>query len=104
MYAMKKYRVLVDDNYRHGDEKERTRMGEFDSREEAVAACKARVEDYFERIAAGKYSFKELWEAVKNTPTMMNITCTAFGTHSMSHHGSGLSAGCRLNRKVVIGA
>ncbi len=62
LYAMKKYTVMVDDNCHHGEEKARTRMGEFDSREEAVAACKARVEDYFSRIEAGKYSFTELWQ------------------------------------------
>jgi hypothetical protein len=56
------YEVYVDDNFHNGDEKERYRLGIFNTREEAVAACAAKVEEYFERIEKGKYSFKELWE------------------------------------------
>ncbi len=35
-----KYRVLVDDNFHYMDESERCQLGEFDSLEAAVAACK----------------------------------------------------------------
>ncbi|MBN1370143.1 MAG: hypothetical protein JW954_07915 [Dehalococcoidaceae bacterium] len=59
---MKKYSVYVDDNFHNGDEKERYHLGDFDTREEAVATCKMKVEEYFEEIEKGKYSFEELWE------------------------------------------
>ena len=59
---MRKYTVLVDDNFHEDDEAERYKLGEYDSREEAVAACKRKVEEYFERIEKGKYPFKELWD------------------------------------------
>jgi hypothetical protein len=62
---MKRYIVCVDDNYHSGDENERYKLGEFDSREEALAACKAKVEEYFERIEKGKYGFQELWDGYK---------------------------------------
>jgi hypothetical protein len=58
---MKKYIVYVDDNYHYMDETERYKLGEYDTREAAVAACKAKVEEYFERIEKGKYSYEELW-------------------------------------------
>ena len=62
MHAVGKYVVYVDDNFHFGDEKERHRLGEFETREEALAACKQKVDEYFEVIERGKYSFKELWE------------------------------------------
>jgi hypothetical protein len=62
MYAMTDYVVYVDDNFHYGDESERFKLGEFATREQAVDACKQRVNDYFEQIEKGKYSFKELWE------------------------------------------
>ena len=33
--AMPKYHVYVDDNFHNGDEEERYRLGEFDTREDA---------------------------------------------------------------------
>jgi hypothetical protein len=57
-----KYIVHVDDNFHHGDESERYKLDEFDSCEEAMAACKRIVDEYFERLEMGKYGFKELWE------------------------------------------
>jgi len=59
---MADYVVYVDDNFHNGDESERFKLGEFATREQAVDACKQRVNEYFERIEKGKYSFKELWE------------------------------------------
>jgi hypothetical protein len=41
-----KYRVLVDDNYHYMDESERYELGEFDTLEEAVAACKKVVDAF----------------------------------------------------------
>jgi hypothetical protein len=59
---MSKYLVYVDDNFHPGDESERYKLGEFETREAALTACRCKVEEYFERIEKGKYSFKELWE------------------------------------------
>jgi len=59
---MKKYLVYVDDNFHQGDEGERYKLGEFQTRDEALAACKQKVEEYFDRIKKGEYSYKELWE------------------------------------------
>jgi hypothetical protein len=59
---MPKYHVYVDDNFHNGDEEERYRLGEFDTREDALAACRKKVDEYFERIERGKYSFRELWD------------------------------------------
>ena len=59
---MEKYLVYVDDNFHNGEESERYKLGEFETREEAIAVCKQKVDEYFERIEKGKYSFKELWE------------------------------------------
>jgi hypothetical protein len=57
-----KYIVYVDDNYHSGDEAERYEHGQFETREEALSACKVIVNRYFDRLKQGEYSFKELWE------------------------------------------
>jgi len=59
---LKKYDVYVDDNFHPGDIDERYHLGTFDTREEALAACRRKVDEYFEQIDKGLYSFKELWE------------------------------------------
>ena len=59
---MEKYLVFVDDNFHNGEESERYKLGEFETREEALAVCKQKVDEYFEIIEKGKHSFKELWE------------------------------------------
>lgn len=41
-----KYKVMVDDNFHYQDEEERYTLGEFDSLEAAIAACKKIVEEY----------------------------------------------------------
>ena len=40
------YRVLVDDNFHYMDESERYQLGEYDSLEAAVAACKKVVDEF----------------------------------------------------------
>lgn len=40
------YRVFVDDNFHYMDESERYPLGEFDSLESAVAACKRVVDEF----------------------------------------------------------
>ena len=59
---MDKYQVFVDDNFHIGDEKERYKIGEYDTREEAVSKCKEIVERYFQKIKKGQHSYIELWE------------------------------------------
>jgi len=41
-----RYRVLVDDNFHYMDESERYELGEFDTLEAAVAACKRIVDEF----------------------------------------------------------
>jgi len=41
-----KYRVFVDDNFHYMDESERYQLGEFDSLEAAVAACRRVVDEF----------------------------------------------------------
>ncbi len=59
---MKRYEVYVDDNYHMGDESKRYKLGEFDTREQAVAACKKVVDEYFERLKKGEYPLSEIWD------------------------------------------
>lgn len=41
-----RYRVLVDDNFHYMDESERDQLGEFDTLEDAVLACKRIVDEF----------------------------------------------------------
>lgn len=41
-----RYRVLVDDDFHYRDESERYELGEFETLEEAVAACKRVVDEF----------------------------------------------------------
>jgi len=40
------YQVFVDDNFHFMDESERYNLGEFSTREEAIATCKKIVDEY----------------------------------------------------------
>ena len=42
------YRVMVDDNFHYQDEGERYTRGEYDSLDEAIAACKKIVDDFLD--------------------------------------------------------
>ena len=57
----KKYVVYVDDNFHYRDESERYKLGDFETCEEAVTACKKIVDEYFERGYEKGISFKELY-------------------------------------------
>ncbi len=59
---MSKYTVFVDDNYHFMEEGERYKLGEFDTYEAAVAACKTIVDEFFGEIEDKTLSFSELWE------------------------------------------
>jgi hypothetical protein len=43
------YQVLVDDNYRYMDESERYKLGDFETFEEAEAACKEIVDEFLQK-------------------------------------------------------
>ncbi len=58
----KTYTVFVDDNSHYMDKSERYKLGDFDSCEKAVKACKKIVDEFFARVTPGKSSYKELWQ------------------------------------------
>lgn len=59
---MPNYTVYVDDNYHCQDESERYKLGDFKTCEEAVAACKKIVDEFFQEYEPGKHSFEKLWK------------------------------------------
>ena len=76
---MKRYVVKVDDNFHQGDESERYTLGDYDTREQAISACKQKVEEYFENIKKGEYPFAEIWEGYLlygEDPFIANDDCT----------------------------
>ena len=60
------YTVFVDDNYHHGDESERYKLGTFASLEEAVAAAKAVVDQSLAAAHTPGMTADELYEAYVN--------------------------------------
>jgi len=60
--ARHRYKVMVDDNFHYMDESERYTLGEFDSCESAVAACKKIVDDFLLSSAPEGAAPKKLWE------------------------------------------
>jgi len=58
----KRYAVYVDDNFHFMDESERYKLGDFETCEEAIAACKKIVDDFLEKGYKKGMSFKELYE------------------------------------------
>ena len=59
---MTKYVVYVDDNFHYMDESERYELGEFSSKEEAIARCKKIVDEFFEPHKNDRLSYQELWQ------------------------------------------
>ena len=57
-----KYTVYVDDNFHMGDEEERYKLGEYNSCEEAITACKTIIDEFMNKGYKEGMSFKELWE------------------------------------------
>lgn len=52
----------MDDNFHYVDESERYKLGEFETCEEAVAACVKIVDEFPEKGYKKGMSFKELYE------------------------------------------
>ena len=58
---MSKYTVYVDDNFHAQYESGRYQLGEFDTFEEAVSACKKIMDKFFEGYEPAQHSFDKLW-------------------------------------------
>ncbi|MDA9499544.1 hypothetical protein [Bradyrhizobium sp. CCBAU 11357] len=56
------YTVLIDDNFRLQDESERVSHGEFETAEEAVAACKAIIDEWLSEALEPGMSSDDLWQ------------------------------------------
>jgi hypothetical protein len=59
---MPKCRVLVNENARYMDESERSELGVYADAEEAVAACKAMVDDELNTMHSRAMSAEELYQ------------------------------------------
>lgn len=53
-----KYKVFVDDNFHYMDESDRYLLGEYDSMEEALEACRNAVDDFLKH-ALSNQSFED---------------------------------------------
>jgi hypothetical protein len=56
------YQVFVDDNYHYMDEDERYKLGDFSTFEEAVAACKAIVDEFLQQNYKEDMTADDLYE------------------------------------------
>ena|SRR5688500_13460771 len=59
---MYKYTVIVDDNFHHMENGERYKLGEFDTCEAAIAACKKVVDDFLIPTYEPHHTQEELWK------------------------------------------
>lgn len=59
--AKQKYIVMVDDNFHFMDESERYKAGEYDNYDDAVAKCKAIVDDFLESALEPGMTAKQLF-------------------------------------------
>jgi hypothetical protein len=57
-----KYTVLVDDNFHYMDESERYKWGEFDTREEAIAAAKKIIDEFLDPAYEPWMTAQEMYE------------------------------------------
>jgi hypothetical protein len=57
-----KYTVFVDDNFHYMDEDERYKLGEFDTREEALAAAKKIIEEFLDPAYEPWMTAQEMYE------------------------------------------
>jgi hypothetical protein len=58
-----KYEVYVDDNFHYGEEEERYKLGEYDTCQDAVDACKKIVDDFKSQGYREGISFKDFGRA-----------------------------------------
>jgi len=59
---LKKYVVYVDDNFHYQDESERYKLGEFETCDEAIEACKKIVDEFIERGYVKGIRYKDLYD------------------------------------------
>ena len=57
-----RYKVFVNDNFHYMDESERYELGEFDSCESAIAACKNIVDEFLLSKHEPAQRAEEIWE------------------------------------------
>jgi hypothetical protein len=56
------YRVIIDDNFRYQDESERVTHGQFETAAEAIAACRAIVDDFLDGVVEPGVSAAALYD------------------------------------------
>ncbi len=56
------YQVYVDDNYHYQDEKERYKLGDFVTFEEAVTACQTIVDEYLQQSCREGATAEKLYQ------------------------------------------
>ena len=59
---MYKYVVIVDDNFHHMENGERYKLGEFDTCEAAIAACKKVVDEFLLPVYEPHHTQEVLWK------------------------------------------
>lgn len=72
--------TVVDHNFHIGEEEERYKLGEYDSCQEAVEACKKIVDEFLNTGYKEGMSFKELWEGYMmfgENPFIQGVTLIA---------------------------
>jgi hypothetical protein len=57
-----KFTVYIDDNFHYMDPQARSRLGEFDTEAEAVAAAKRVIDDFFAQTAGPGLAADQLFE------------------------------------------
>jgi hypothetical protein len=57
-----KFIVYVDDNFHIGEDDERYKLGEYDTCQEAVDACKKIVDEFMIKGYKEGIDFREMWE------------------------------------------
>ncbi len=79
--APKQFRVLVDDNYDYMDESRRREQGRYDTLEEAIAACKAMVDECLRRCHQPGMTAAELelqYKAGGDDPFIVGVSPDVF--------------------------
>jgi hypothetical protein len=60
------YTVFIDDNFHYQDESERVTHGQFETAEEAIAACRSIVDDFLVGAFEPGMSATVLWDVYRD--------------------------------------
>ena len=60
------YTVFIDDNFHYQDESERVTHGQFETAEEAIAACRSIVDDFLAGAFEPGMSATALWDVYRD--------------------------------------